>query len=265
MPPRHTGRPRPILTQLPFLLAFSCALLASPIAAQTVRATVVDAAEGTPIPEALVRVEAEDGTVVGAAFTREDGTAVVRLREGGSFRVTAHRGGHDPATQPLVAASSGTVQVQLRLSRRPFAIDTVQVIARSRDETGRQGFERRRLTNDGVFLDSAYLAQRRTPMLNDFLVGVPGFTTWAGRNGRQVRPDRGWRCMVTLLDGDPPPGGEERRLDRMIYTRDVIAMEVYREYAEVPPEFREHARQGIYPCGVLLYWTRVGWERSRRG
>jgi hypothetical protein len=157
------------------------------------------------------------------------------------------------------------VQVQLRLVQRTFAIDTVEVIARSRDETGRQAFERRRRMNDGVFLDSAYLAARRTPSLNDFLVGVPGFTTWAGRSGREPRPNRGWRCMVTLLDGDPPQEDSDRQINRMIYTRDVIAMEVYREYAEVPPEFREHARRGIYPCGVLLYWTRVGWERHGRG
>jgi hypothetical protein len=267
MTPSRAIRPRPI-ARLPFrsiLPALVCALLAaSPAAAQAVRVSVVDAATGAPVPEALVRVEAGDGSLAGATFTGEDGAATVRLREGGGYRVVAERGGYERTAQTLAVGPGGTVDVRLPMAQRPFAIDTVQVIARSRNETGQEAFERRRRMNDGVFLDSAYLAQRRTPSLTDFLVGVPGFTTWAGRNGRQVRPDRGWRCMVTLLDGDPPPVGEERRLERMIFTRDVIAMEVYREYAEVPPEFREHARRGIYPCGVLLYWTRVGWERYGR-
>lgn len=36
-------------------------------------------------------------------------------------------------------------------------------------------------------------------------------------------------------------------------------MEVYREFSEVPGEFQMYATQGIYNCGMYLYWTRARW------
>ncbi|HEX6042074.1 carboxypeptidase-like regulatory domain-containing protein [Longimicrobium sp.] len=236
---------------LPFLLGLLCVSVASPAAAQAVRATVVDAATGAPVPETLVRVERQDGSLAGATFTRADGVAVVRLRDGGSYRVVAERGGYDRAAQPLDVGPGGRVDVTIRVTQRPFSMDTVEVIARGRDERGRDAFERHRAMHEGVFLDSAYLAQRTANRLTDFLVDVPGISMWAGRNGRQPRTTRGWGCMVTLMDGLP--------VTRVVRPRDIKAVEVYREPSEVPPEYRIHARQGIYPCGVSLYWTHYRW------
>lgn len=299
MTPQHTGRRGPTSRRLPFLLALSGALLASPAAAQAVRATVVDAGTGAPLPESLVRVEAEDGTLLGATFTRDDGTAVIRLRQrdAGTVRVVVQRGGYDPAGQPVAVEERGTAGVQLRIAQRPFTMDTLEIIARSENERGRDAFERRRLMHEGVFLDSAYLKGRRAIRLADLVVGVPGLATWAGPDGRQARSTRGWRCMTVLVDGRrvPPaaytisaldrrlfsgnmvamqvsnerrenerrmqPLASGRSLDRMIYPRDVVAMEVYREFSEVPPEYREPSREenGIYRCGVIAYWTRARW------
>jgi hypothetical protein len=244
-------------------LAFACALLASPAAAQTVRATVTDAGTGAPVAETLVRVEAADGSLLGAVFTRADGTAILRLRQrdAGTVRVMAQRGGFDPASQSVVVEARGTAGVQLRMAQRPFSMDTLEVIARSEDERGREGFERRRLMHDGVFLDSAYLDRRGGLRLADLVVDVPGLSTWAGPYGRFARTNRGWRCMVPLIDGRRVPTGEGRVLDQMIYPSDVVAMEVYREFDEVPAEYRIHARQGSNqaPCGVYVYWTRARW------
>lgn len=241
---------------VPFLLLLLCVPPVR-VQAQTVRATVVDAATGAPVAEALVRVRAEDGTLASAVFTGADGTAVLRLRREGGYQVTAERGGYDPAGQPVSVEPRGTARVELRMSRRPFTIDTVEVIARGRDERGRDGFERRRRMHEGVFLDSAYLSQRRAAEAIEFMAGVPGVQMAPTRNGPRPRSTRGWRCMVLLVDGHPPPGG--RPLNRMVYARDVVAMEVFREYNEVPPEYRVYARQGMYSCGVYVYWTRVRW------
>lgn len=250
---------------LPALFAL---LAAAPAAAQSVRAVVTDARTGAPVAEAMVRVWAADGTLARASFTDADGAVVLRLRQMGTYRVSVERGGYRSASVADVAvARSAPVEVPVRMETVPLAMDTVVVIAASPDERGRGGFERRRALGRGVFLDSAYIKQRyegaRYP--TDYLQDVPGIHL--DRSGPLGEPHprslRGWRCMVLLIDGRPfgliRNGFHRRTIQQIIRPSDVVSMEVYREYDEVPPEFRGVARQGMYNCGVYIYWTRVRW------
>lgn len=250
---------------LPALFAL---LAASPAAAQSVRAVVTDAATGAPLAEAMVRVLAPDGVLSGAAFTDASGTAVVRVRGMGTYRVAVERSGYRRASVEDVAVARGaTVVVPLRMSILPLSMDTVVVVAQSPNERGRGGFERRRAMGRGVFLDSAYIAQRyqgaRWP--TDYLQGVPGIRLDRSGPRGEPRPQslRGWRCMVLMLDGRPLEltlfDGHRRTIQQIIRPSDVVAMEIYREYDEVPPEFRRYAVQGPYNCGAYMYWTRVRW------
>lgn len=250
---------------LPALFAL---LAAVPAAAQSVRAVVTDAATGAPLAEAMVRVLAPDGVLSGAAFTDASGTAVVRVRGMGTYRVAVERSGYRPASVEDVAVARGaTVVVPLRMAILPLSMDTVVVVAQSPNERGRGGFERRRAMGRGVFLDSAYIAQRyqgaRWP--TDYLQGVPGIRLDRSGPRGEPRPQslRGWRCMVLMLDGRPLEltlfDGHRRTIQQIIRPSDVVAMEVYREYDEVPPEFRKYAVQGPYNCGAYMYWTRVRW------
>jgi hypothetical protein len=243
------------------IAAAAAALAASPADAQTIRATAVDAATGAPVAEALVRVEAADGTLVASGFVNEAGVAVLRVRQPGSYRVRAQRGGyHEAAVQ--VDAGGGQVAAELRLARRPFVLDTLVVYGRQRNERGRQGFERRRSLGLGVFLDSAVLAERSRGAVYpvDVLRGVPGLQLRNPRGRSTVaRSVRGWGCMVTLVDGHPMTFAYPREMHHFMGTRDMIGVEVYREFSEVPEEFRIYAHDGIYSCGVIAYWTRVRW------
>lgn len=249
-----------------FVIAALALLAARPAAAQAVRATVTDAATGAPVAEALVRVLDAEGAVAAAGFTAQDGSVVVRMREGGTYAVRAERAGYlAGAVAGIAVGPQGATEVVLRMAQRPFSMDTVQVIARSRDERGRDAFERRRAMNEGVFLDSAYLASRYERSIDaaDLMRGVPGIVVPPHMIERTPRSLRGWRCMVMLLDGRPFkltfPDGGGRKLRDVIGPHDVVAVEVYREFSEVPPEFRRYAENGIYRCGVYLYWTRVRW------
>ena len=250
------------------MIAMLSVLAAGPAAAQAVRATATDAASGAPVAEALVRVEAADGTVAAAGFTGEDGAVVLRMRQGGSYRVRAERPGYFAIAEAVAVGPGGTVGAELRMIQRPFTIDTVKVIARAQrrgHERGRDGFERRRQMQEGVFLDSAYLAAKYERSLQpaDLLRGVPGIEVPPHILERRPRSLRGWRCMVMLLDGYPLQlrfrDGGGRKLSEVIGPRDVVAVEVYREYSEVPPEFQRYAYSGMYRCGVYLYWTQVRW------
>jgi hypothetical protein len=251
------------------LLAILLALTAgAPAAAQTVRATVTDSRTGAPVAEAMVRVWAADGTLARAGFTDATGTAVLRLRGIGTYRVAVERRGYRAVSLDGVAVARGApLLVPVRMQALPLSMDTVVVVAAGPTERGRGGFERRRAMGRGVFLDSAYIAQayRGTRWPTDYLRDVPGI--YLDRSGPLGEPHarslRGWRCMVVLIDGQGvgliPNGFNRRTIQQIIRPSDVVAMEVYREYDEVPPEFRRAAYKPPYNCGVYIYWTRVRW------
>lgn len=247
------------------LAAVAAVVAALPAHTQSIRAVARDATTGAPVAEAMVRVEDADGTLRAVAFADSSGVVVLRLREPGTYRVEARRAGYQEGTVQ-VQAGDGQAQAEIRMARRPITLDTVIAFGRMEMERGRAGFERRRATSDGVFLDSAYLAQRsgRVAYAGDMLSGVPGvYTQRTTRGMTVVRSERGWKCMVMLLDGRPFslqfPDGGRRELHQVIGPRDIKGVEVYREGSEVPQEFQQYAVRGRYRCGVYLYWTRAGW------
>jgi hypothetical protein len=247
------------------LMAAFLALGAHPAAAQSILAVVRDAATGAPVAEAMVRAEAADGSLAAAGFADAAGVVVLRVRQPGPYRVAARRSGYDDASVQVQAVGR-QVQAEIRMAQRPFTMDTVVVMGQLPDESGRQGFERRRAMGEGVFLDSAYLDRRAgvVAFAGDLLRGVPGVYVVRRGLGESVpRSERGWKCMVMLVDGRPVElrflDGGRRDLHHIIGPRDVKGVEVYREFAEVPPEFRQYATSGMFNCGVYLYWTRARW------
>ena len=76
------------------------------------------------------------------------------------------------------------------------------------------------------------------------------------------RSQRSWGCMAQLVDGLPYYGAWptfERNLFRVLRIDRVVAVEVYREFAEVPPELQSYA-WGERRCGLILYWTDIGFR-----
>jgi Carboxypeptidase regulatory-like domain len=255
-----------------YLVAALAAFIADSAAAQAVRVTAADSVGGAPLAEALVRVEAEDGSLAGAGFTAADGSVVLRVRQPGTYRVWAERSGYTRGEVSGIAVVRGApASVTIRMGRRPFTLDTVMVVTRADRmmglERGRDGFARRRSYGLGVFLDSAYVTARRprTSYAIDLLGGIPGIRLMTvSRSERFARSDRGWKCLKLLLDGQPlnlnlRGSGPRRELNHVIGPRDVVSVEVYREFAEVPPEFRIYTENGMYNCGLILIWTRSMW------
>lgn len=243
-------------------------LAAAPAASQTVRVTVADAASGAPVVGAMVRVEAEDGDLAQAGFSGERGEVRLRLNEGGRYFVGATRAGYLPGTDTVVVAESGDTEAVLRLRPRPLALDTVTVVASSAQEVGKQTFERRRAEGSGIYLDSAYVARRRALFPGDLLSSVPGIRVLAehGTGIRRPASRMGNRCLAYLVNGLPFYGGWPRwvTLEETLRRGDVVAVEVYREFDEVPRELQRHAwTRGR--CGLVVYWTVDGWDSPSRG
>jgi hypothetical protein len=265
--------PRPILSFahpsriIPFLLP--ALLLGTGLGAQTARITVTDARTQAPVAGAMVRVESAEGRLVRAGFTNDRGVA--RLRTGsGRFGVTAGRTGYVPG-EAQVDVGEGEAVLAMELRPSPLTLDTLQVVAEAEGvELGRQTFERRRASGRGVFLDSAYVAQKRATWPGDLLYSVPDIDVYASprdRYGyRRPHSTRGWRCMATLVDGLPYYGAWPSfvPLEQALRRSDIVALEVYRDFDEVPRELRRYA-WGNRRCGLLLYWTRYGWRTRSYG
>jgi hypothetical protein len=239
------------------------------VSAQVVRITVSDQGSGGPVAGAMVRVENAEGVLVRAGFT--NGRGVVRLRTGaGRFAVSAARSGYLPG-RARVEVAEGEMVLEMLLVASPLALDTLRVVADADGpEMGRQTFERRRASGIGVFLDSAYVAQKRATWPGDLLYSVPDvdvFTSARDPYGyRRPATRRGWRCLVTLVDGLPYYGAWPANgpLEQSLRRGDVVAVEVYREFSEVPRELHRYA-WGERRCGLVLYWTRLGWRTRALG
>ena len=249
---------------------FLLLLAAAPSAAQTVRVTVADAASGAPVAGAMVRVEGDSGSLAAAGFSDARGTVQLRLREGGRYTVGATRAGYAPGAEAVEVAPRGQTVAALRLRARPVALDTVRVVGGGAGvEVGRQTFERRRATGGGIYLDSAYIARRNAIWPGDLLYSVPGIEVRGVPGPRGIRRPAtrmGGRCLVDLVNGLPFYGGWPRwvALEETLRRTDVVAVEVYRETSEVPPELRRYASDRGN-CGVIVYWTEDGWHSTSRG
>ncbi|HEX6373870.1 MAG TPA: carboxypeptidase-like regulatory domain-containing protein [Longimicrobium sp.] len=243
-------------------------LAAAPAAAQTVRVTVADAASGAPVEGAMVRVEDAAGELAQAGFTDRRGELRLRLDDPGPYAVRATRAGYTPGAEVVRVAPSGETAAAVRLAARPFVLDTVTVVGGTGAEVGRQTFERRRQTGNGIYLDSAYVAQRRATYPGDLLYAIPGIEVTAQRRtGYRLPTTRmGTRCLQFLVNGMPFYGGWPRfvPLEETLRRTDVVAVEVYREFAEVPRELQRLAWSGGQ-CGLVVYWTEDGWHSTSRG
>jgi hypothetical protein len=254
----------------PVRLALPALLIAAGLPAQAVRATVTDQGTGAPVAGALVRVEEETGALVRAGFSDARGTVRLPVLGGGRYVVSAERAGYMRTRVTLLVQSAGETPADVAMAASPFSLDTVRVTAEATgSEQGSQTFERRRATGRGVYLDSAYVAAQRGSWPGDLLQSVPGIEvqTVHGPSGvRRPTTRMGARCLNSLVNGLPYYGGWPRwvPLEQTLRRADVVAVEVYRVFDEVPRELQRYSRANG-ACGLIIYWTEDGWESRSRG
>ncbi|HVH13224.1 MAG TPA: carboxypeptidase-like regulatory domain-containing protein [Longimicrobium sp.] len=242
---------------------------AAELPAQGVRATVTDVA-GAPVDGALVRLESETGRLVQAGFTDARGAVRLQHRDPGRYVLSAERSGYDRTQATLLLRIDADTPVSLRMPASPLTLDTLRVATEATGpEVGAETFRRRRSSGRGIYLDSAYVAQRNAVWPGDFLQSVPGIEVrvTSGRGGyRRPTTRMGGRCLTTLVNGLPYYGGWPRfmTLEQTMHASNVVAVEVYRVYEDVPAELRRYAR-GMRSCGLVVYWTEDGWQSTSLG
>lgn len=238
--------------------ALLCALTAEAAAAQTLIGVVTDSAR-RPLHEVDVIV----GPNGLRARTDSLGRFSVRLGRGGRVEVMARRVGYRQYIDTVRVPAFGIERIDVRMERLPQRL-AARVITDRREcpAFSLNGFECRRDSGVGYFRDAGELRAMRPQHWADMLDGMPGLR-------RRMNPDGGgWRvapvpsrCLREIYNGQLPSwlDWDERVPDPTLTTDDVVAIEYYPEYKDVPPQYQRHAWWPPLlgqPCGLIVYWLR---------
>jgi hypothetical protein len=139
-----------------------------------------------------------------------------------------------------------------------FLLDTVRVSAvRRLDAAAREGFERRRRSGSGRFIDESVLDTIPAMSFRDLVRNIAGV-----RFVRGTRIEDSWREHIEFMSGQSAPcipriyldGAqlihEQTDLDVIVHPASVRRIEVYMRGVAIPAEFASSDR-----CGVLAIWT----------
>jgi len=236
------------------------ALLALPAMAQqptrgaTVAGTVRDSA-GQPVQAADIVAQP------GNRRTRSDsaGNFLLTGLDGGTYVVAARKVGFAPERWDVKLSKSGRIDLKFVLGRR-VQLDTVKVMAR-RDcpEFTVDGFQCRRRSGGGVFLDYDEIDDRGASYTADLFQNIEGFRVDIRRTQlgpMRVPARKGFGCITSLVDGHPVTGAN---LVPMLPS-DLSALEVYLKPDSVPEPYQRYTwpSGGVYRsgrCSVVVYWT----------
>jgi len=215
-------------------------------------------AQGEPV--ARVQVQAL-GTAI---FTLSDSVGRFALRDlpAGPYVLRARKVGFEPVVFQAILMAVDTLDASVTLTPLSLtagrSLDTVRVNA-DFDRLSRRlrGFDERRRSQRGLYIDRAEVAMRRPTVVSDLLRGRANVLVQ--RNGPddiQILGPRlsissGYCPLALILDGVLIPSSQGR-IDNLIPVDMVAGIEVYTSGTSVPSEFQRPDTD----CGAVVIWTR---------
>lgn len=251
------------------VIAVAVAALAvpQPARSQVLQGHIVDDSTRVGIDGAtvgLIRGESHLRSVVADST----GFFFFTLPDSGTYRLDAQRLGYATArSQPLYVSQNDTVTVEFRLDTQAVLLAPLVVTAR-RARGWSNFYDRMEGWGRGIYMTPAVVdsISPRHPA-DVFRNQDRTWLSWGwGQRGPvpRIRSYLGWGCISYLLDGMPINTRfwgslwEDSPLG-WITGKDVVAVEYYRYAGEVPPELRRFAGNGDTMCGLVVFWTAVGW------
>lgn len=267
---RLPSMPRRAILSLGLPLAAFVLLNPGLVSGQVLQGHVVDDSTQVGIDGATVALILGE-TRLQATMADSSGWFFFTLPDSGSYRVEAQRIGYAAArSQPLFISRQDTVTVEFRLRTRVVLLAPLIVTAR-KDRGWSRFHDRMESWGRGVYLTPEMVDSISPRHPADVLRNQE--KTWLSWSWGQrqavpsIRTFLGSGCVAYVLDGreidtDFWGGTWEDSPLGWITGEDVIAVEYYRYIGEVPPELRRFAvaDDGIRQCGLVAFWTAVGWE-----
>ena len=277
----------------PGLVAGLLAWAAVPASAQIIHGKLLADGLNTPIEGASVTLlDARGNELDRLVTTNKNGSFFMRVTAG-RYMLRLRRIGYTPLTTSMITLGENEVfEGTFRVSPVAVRLATQRITARPNLEWGRDGYTRRKAMGQGVFLARADLATKDQTNISWLLRNVPGIEVLGDG---QVRSLEGWRCLYFVMNGIPVPFDPFSVPGQSMYPTlhdlvptgdDVMGIEVYREFKEVPEQWRMDAwpdsevrdrnarttarvrlplgaqpRDKINnpPCGLVAVWTRAAW------
>ena len=218
---------------------------------------IVRSLDGGPIEGARVALLSGQGET----RTNARGEFVLQGLPFGSHTIEARAIGFVPGQEiaDIVEFRPNLTEFEL-LDVSAYLLDTVRVAAvRRLDAAAREGFERRRKSGTGYFIDEAEIDSMKAMSIRDQVRRLPGI-----RFRRGSRIDDHWEEHVEFTSGQGEPcipviyvnGAQLVRgkvdLDALINPATVRRIEAYFRGVAIPAEFASSET-----CGVLAIWTEV--------
>jgi len=246
-------------THLGFVAA---ALLATAAEAQIIRGRVIQDVTDAPVVAADVMLLSTDHNVLARTPTDSLGWFMLRIANGGRYRLRAESIGHKGATTAEFDVGYGDqLEVRIVLSPTVVLLAPLEITARSRPLLSgmtMQGYNERREKGLGYAITREDIDQRHARAVTDLLRMVPGVRVEWDFGGSTVSiPSAANQiyggCRVKVyLDGLEFVWGASTIDD--IPTYDIEAIEVFKTLADLPPELAGSDAR----CGVIAVWTRRG-------
>lgn len=206
--------------------------------------------EGNP-PNLVSRVEVE-GTDI-ATVTNEKGEFSMRNLPSGTHNILARHIGFAVQTATVDLNSREPQRVTLKLPKYVAVMDPVLVTARRNVALDKVGFNTRKKSGAGYFLDSDRIARMHAFYVADILRMVPGLRVVSGPRGEQVvtSPRDIHPCVDYWVDDVPFHEIEPGDVNNFISGGEIVAAEIYQS-GLAPPQYT----RGGMGCTTIVLWTR---------
>jgi hypothetical protein len=222
---------------------------------------VVRNRNGTPLPGATVGAIGTDSR----AQTDESGGFTLQDVVAGSHIVEARAIGYPPARLQATIRPGLAQRVDIEMGDSIHVLEPVTVEARYEPYLARVGFDRRRNTALGHFLDTTDIRRAGAVQFEEVLRMVPGVRLRPNGSSYLVELQRGEGQITNpalanycppsyFIDGVyfPLPPIETPSLP--VVPEEVLAIEIYSNVVSAPLQY-QRLDSG---CGVILVWTKRG-------
>jgi hypothetical protein len=274
------------------LLGLALTFVATPAFAQIIHGRLFEEGSVRPIAGATIQLLSAQGNPLDRVVqTNETGTFALRV-DPGRYTLRIRRIGYREVVTSVIAVKANEIfEGSFRVSPIAVRLATQRITEKPSIEWGRDGFMRRKdLSEGGIFLTRTDFADQDQSYFAYLLRKVPGLLVTPDGT---IKSLEGWRCLKYMVNGIPveskpasyPGENTFPTLQDMVPTgHDVMGIEVYREFKEVPQEYRHTAwaSQGLgarstgivgvtpgathstagraeTPCGIITVWTKAAW------
>ena len=233
--------------------------------AQAIQGRVIDT--GTRQPVATVELNLVQGErVVARAVSDSLGRFMLYAATAGSYHLTASRVGYaDAKTQTLQLNVEQTVLAELELSVTAVPIAPLTVTAARDPYLESTGFYERMRTGNGYYMTDKQIQAKAAGTIVDVLRSARGVKIQRVNSRQEVYLTSPSCLPQIIVDGmtvrwgggiAAPMAGRtaaaSQPLEDLIKVSHIDAIEVYRAFNGVPPQYVGPNAQ----CGTILIWTR---------